>query len=129
MRYFLTPFRSAAAFVIAVAFTCTANAALVQEIYDDFTLQYDDAVMTLFGTPLAGGNTVFFLPTQFEAFLPADDTVNSTRQLQVNDTTSFAIFPHGNQIITSLNLVEQGNFTHLGGGLFDVYVVHGRVFV
>ena len=68
MRYFLTPFRSAAAFVIAVTFTCTANAMLVQEIYDDFTLQYDDAVMTLFGSPPAGGNTVFFLPTQFEAF-------------------------------------------------------------
>ena len=129
MRYFLSPGQSVAALVIATMITGTANAALVHEIYDDFTLQYDDAVMTLFGSPLAGGNTVFFLPTQFKAFLPEDGSANSTRVLQVNDTTNFAIFPHGNQIITGLNLVEQGDFTHQGGGLFDVYVVHGRVFV
>ncbi len=85
--------------------------------------------MTLFGKPLAGGNTVFFLPTQFKAFLPADETATSTRVLQVDDTTNFAIFPHGNQIITDLKLVEQGDYTHIGGGLFDGYIVHGRVFV
>lgn len=129
MRYFLYPGRSLALLVIATMLTSTANAALVQEIYDDFTLEYDDAVMTLFGSPLAGGNTVFFLPTQFKASLPGDGSANSNRQAQVNDTTSFAILPHGNQIITGLNLVEQGDFSHLGGGLPDAYIVNGRVFV
>ena len=129
MRYFLSPGGSLATLAIAMMITGAANAALVKEIYDDFTLQYDDAVMTLFGTPYAGGSTVFFLPTNFEAFLPSEPSENSTRQTEVHDTTSFGIFPHGNQIITGLNLVEQGDFSHLGGGVSDGYVVHGRVFV
>ncbi len=39
MRYFLSPSRSLATVVIAMMVTGTASAALVQEIYDDFTLQ------------------------------------------------------------------------------------------
>lgn len=118
-----------AVLITAMTLAAPAPGALVQEIYDDFIVQYDDAAVTLFGPPLAGGNTVFFLPNSFEAFLPYDPGAGTTRQLQVGDTVSFAVLPHGNQVITGLSLVEQGDFTHLGGGVQDAYIVFGRVFV
>jgi hypothetical protein len=129
MRYYIAVGRSLSVFVMILAIGVNAKAALVEAVFDDFTVQFDDAVMTLFGTPLVGGNTIFFLPNSFETSLAADGSSDSTRTAEIHDTVSFAVFPRGLNLLTGLNLVEQGDLTRIGSGPPDSFIIHGRVFV
>lgn len=108
-----------------------ANAAIVTSEYGQFFLQYDDAAIGAFGTPIVGGNTVFFLPTDMSVELEEKNSYLGVREASNGPwTTSFAVIPKLGYSLSSVTLTEEGDYSHSLDTVYeDEYEVTARLFV
>lgn len=108
-----------------------ASAAIVTAEYDNFFLQYDDSAIAEFGTPIVGGDSVFFLPTDMSVELEQASGYVSIRQASNGPwTTSFAVIPKPDFQLSSVTLTEEGDYSHSAATAFeDEYNVTARLFI
>ena len=110
--------------------TSSAYAAIVTQEYDTFFLQYDDTAVADYGTPIVGGSTVFFLPTDMSIEAPVNfhDAVSEGPW-----TTSFGIIAKEGYSVNGLTFAEQGDYSYTQPdtvtGVEDDYSVEARLFV
>jgi hypothetical protein len=92
---------------IISTFGGNASAAPVVLDGDGFSAIYDDAIVSLFGTPtLSGdGKTILFSPLSFKA------TASGTQgAVFANSNTQFDIILDNNQKLTGVSLIENGDY-------------------
>lgn len=78
-----------------------------------FDVQYDDALLGLFGTPSLLGDTIVFTPTNFRA-----ESLNGQGFATANSTINLKILPHTGQDLVSVVLTERGDYVLEGAGSF-----------
>ena len=78
-----------------------------------FDVQYDDALLGLFGAPSLVGNTIYFTPTNYKA-----ESVNGQGFVTANSTINLKILPHLDEDLASVALLERGDYSLEGAGSF-----------
>lgn len=89
--------------------TVNANAAPITLSGSNFDIIYDSALTGLFGTPILSGNAIFFTPISFKA-----ESLNGNGVVTANSTINLSIIEHNDKNITSLNLLERGDYRLVG---------------
>lgn len=110
--YLCTALRRWAPLLAAVGLglaTATGHATLVRLNGANFDVEYDDAVLGLFGAPTIGGNVVFFTPTTFKA-----ESLNGVGLITANANASFRIIAQSGYLIGSADLTARGDYRLLG---------------
>jgi hypothetical protein len=79
----------------------------------DFDIQYDDARLGSFGSPMISGNTVFFTPNTFKT-----ESLNGTGFSTSSSTINFDIIPKKDLIISDIALLEKGDYVLRGADSF-----------
>jgi hypothetical protein len=89
------------------------NAATMLLAGTDFDIQYDDARLGSFGSPMISGNTVFFTPNTFKT-----ESLNGTGFSTSSGTINFDIIPKKDLIINDIALLEKGDYVLRGSDSF-----------
>ncbi|MEC5384409.1 PEP-CTERM sorting domain-containing protein [Uliginosibacterium sp. H3] len=87
-----------------------AQAAQVRLDGATFDVIYDDALLGLFGTPTLLGDSLIFTPTTFSALS------SSANWAFTNATIGLTLVADSGFTLSSVNLVEHGNYLKFGGG-------------
>lgn len=96
-----------AAALLGAAVSASANASLVSLNGTGFSVSYDDAVKSLFGTPTLVGNLLTFSPSNFAASATGGFSfADAMFSLQVTAADGY--------LLNSVGLLQQGSFALLG---------------
>lgn len=90
-----------------------ASAAPVSVSGDHFTLIYDDAALSLLGTPTVVGSTIFFTPNAFSA-----ESLNGAGLDEVQSSFGFELVAHAGFSFRRFDLGAQGDYRARGTGSY-----------
>jgi len=107
---------AAGIFVLGQALSGPAAAAPYTLHADTVDFTYDDSMLGLFSPASIAGNTLYFLPTGFDA-----QSLNGAGFALANETINVQITVHDGYEFSDLSLLERGDYLLLGtGGMVDV---------
>lgn len=98
-------------FLLSQALSGAAYAASVTLIGNNVDFTFDDSLMGLFGQPKIAGDTLYFLPVNFEA-----QSLNGSGLGFTRDTINIEVTAHTGWNFNSVNLLERGDYLLLGNG-------------
>jgi len=103
--------KQAVAACLAALFVSSAGAATQTLSSTAFDITYDDSVIGLFGAPTLLGNNLFFNPGGSPGFTAQTDSGIKV----TNSTFAFTITANPGFLLTSFDLLEEGDYFHFGG--------------
>ncbi len=109
-----------AGIVLAAGVPMTASAAIVTLDGDWFDVKYDDAIVSLWGTPTLVGNELKFFPTEFKA-----NSVNTSGANAMDfmpSTIALQIIADDGYFLTGADLDEGGDYFKFGGARSNVTI-------
>ncbi len=104
-------------------FALSAQAAPVVLPGTNFDITYDDSLAGLFNTPALVGDTLFFTPVDFKA-----ESLNGAGFDTANSTINLKITPKNGLTVTTLDLIERGDYKLRGDNSFVNVGGQTRVF-
>lgn len=111
-------------YLVAVALASgvpmTASAAIVTLEGDWFSVKFDDALTSLWGTPFLAGNELKFFPTEFKASSVNTSGANAMDFLP--STIALQIIANDGYFLTGANLTEGGDYFKFGGARSNVSI-------
>lgn len=104
------PVSFAYAALFLVAHTASAATVTLSGSSVDFT--YDDALVSLFGTPTVLGDTIYFTPADFDVISENGAGISFTNAL-----VNISVAPKAGFDLDSVSLFERGSYLLLGAGM------------
>jgi len=105
---------------LAAGVPMTASAAIVTLDGEWFDVKYDDAIISMWGTPTLVGNELKFFPTEFKA--NSVNTAGMNAMDFVAETIALQIIAEDGYKLTGANLDEGGDYFKFGGARSNVSI-------